>query len=67
MTDAIRKAADCQVTACIDNHVHIEFLDDAGKPFAELVLADVDEATKLIVRIEQECDEIMKDRIPTVQ
>ena len=60
----IRKATDCQVTACVANHVHVEFLGDDGKPFAELVCADVDEATRLIMKIERECDEIMKGAVP---
>ena len=53
------------MTACIKNHVHIELLDEAGKPFAEFVCDDVDEATRLIIKIERECDEIMKEAVIT--
>lgn len=60
----IRKAADCRVTACLNNHVHLEFLGEDGKPFAELVCNDVDEATRLIMKIERECDDIMRDVAP---
>lgn len=60
----IRKAADCQVTACIDNHVHIELLGEDGKPFAEFVCKDVDEAARLVMKIEHECNEIMKGAEP---
>ena len=60
----IRKASDLRVVACIENHVHIELLDEAGEPFAEFVCSDVDEATHLIMKIERECDEIMKGAVP---
>lgn len=58
----IRKASDCRVTACVGDHVHIELLDETGVPFAELVLSDVDEATRLIMQIEKQCDDIMNQR-----
>ena len=61
----IRKASDLRVVACIENHVHIELLDKDGRPFAEFVCSDVDEATRFIMKIERECDEIMKESVPT--
>lgn len=65
MSDEPRVAANCRVSACCNDHVHVELLDEDDEVFAELVCEDIDEALSLVAAIQSQIDEI-RSPVPEV-